>query len=301
MPSGKPRRTTDENTRKRATEAKLPSTPDRRIIEDLMTAITGVTGGDDALERAQDLVYDAWGAKTVRQRIALAKKALAISPLCADAHVILAEHATPNSEQQLAFYQLGLQAGERALGEAAFEEDVGYFWGLIETRPYMRARFGLAQVLWTRGARDEAVAHYRELLRLNPDDNQGVRYVLAVCYLELDRDADLMSLMSDYEEDGSAAWLYTRVLVSFRREGDSALSREQFIEALDGNSHVPDYLLGKRRMPKALPLFMGMGDEDEAVLYMAEYGSEWARTPGALEWLDKSVAATRHSSVAQRD
>ena len=112
-----------------------------------MTAIFGAASGDEALERAQDLVYDAWEAKTARQRIALAKKALAISPLCADAHVLLAEHATPNSEQQLAFYKLGLQAGERALGEAALEEDVGYFWGLLETRPYMRARFGLAQVL----------------------------------------------------------------------------------------------------------------------------------------------------------
>lgn len=232
MPRGKSRQRTGGETRKRAVEPKLPSAPDRRMIEDMMTAILGAASGDEALERAQDLVYDAWEAKTARQRIALAKKALAISPLCADAYVLLAEHAIPGSEEQLDFYQLGLQAGERALGEAAFEEDVGYFWGLLETRPYMRARFGLAQVLWTRGARDEAVAHYCELLRLNPDDNQGVRYVLAACYLEMDRDADLASLLHDYEEDGSAAWLYTRVLMSFRREGDSALSREQFIEAL---------------------------------------------------------------------
>ena len=84
--------------------------------------------------------------------------------------------------------------------------------------------------------------------------------------------------------------------MTFRREGDSALGREQFAEAFDSNSYVPDYLLGKHRMPKALPFLMGMGDEDEAVLYMAEYGSGWARTPGALEWLDEIAAETRNSA-----
>jgi tetratricopeptide (TPR) repeat protein len=259
------------------------------MIDGMMTSILSARGGDETLDRAQDLVYDAWQAKTARQRTALARKALAITPLCADAYVLLAEHSAPGSEQNLEFYRLGLQAGERALGEAAFKEDIGHFWGLIETRPYMRARFGLARELWTRGAHDEAVAHYRELLRLNPNDNQGVRYILAACYSELGFDADLATLLTDYEEDDSAAWLYTKTLVTFRRENDTALSRRQLLEAVESNSHVPAFLLGKRRLPNARPFYMTMGGEDEAVLYMAEYGAGWARTPGALEWLGNHV------------
>ena len=41
------------------------------------------------------------------------------------------------------------------------------------------AREGLANSLWTAGRRDEAERHLQDLLRLNPSDNQGVRYTLA--------------------------------------------------------------------------------------------------------------------------
>jgi tetratricopeptide (TPR) repeat protein len=81
-------------------------------------------------------------------------------------------------------YEMGVRAGERALGEEFFTEEVGNFWGILETRPYMRAREGLANALWALGERDQALAHYREMLELNPVDNQGVRYELADCLLE---------------------------------------------------------------------------------------------------------------------
>src|SRR5690606_3453119 len=45
---------------------------------------------DTPLQQAQELIYEAWNA-TGRKRIALAKKALKISPDCADAYVLLAE------------------------------------------------------------------------------------------------------------------------------------------------------------------------------------------------------------------
>jgi tetratricopeptide (TPR) repeat protein len=298
MPRSRPERSKSGETRKRAAEPKLSSAFDRSMVEGMMTSILSAEVREETLDRAQELVYDAWEANTARQRTALARKALAITPLCADAYVLLAQHSAPGSEQSLEFYRLGLQAGERALGEAAFEEDIALFWGLIETRPYMRARFGFARELWTRGAHDEAVAHYRELLRLNPDDNQGVRYVLAACYLELGLDAELAALLTEYEEDESAAWLYTQTRVTFRREGDTALSRRQLLEAVESNSHVPAFLLGKCRLPNARPFFMTMGGKDEAIFYMAEYGSGWARTPGALEWLGNHVP---HTATPQKD
>ena len=104
--------------------------------------------------------------------------------------MLLAEHAQ-TAEEARKHYEQGVAAGERALGKQAFEEYAGHFWGILETRPYMRAREGLAQCLWEAGQREEAAEHYRELLRLNPDDNQGVRYSLATLLLDLDRDEDL--------------------------------------------------------------------------------------------------------------
>ena len=109
-----------------------------------------------------------------------------------------------------------VDAGEPALGPEAFEEDVGQFWGILETRPYMRARAGLAQCLWQLGRRKESVEHYQELLRLNPNDNQGIRYLLAACLLELGRDSELNELIERYDEDGSPFWMYLQALAKFR-------------------------------------------------------------------------------------
>ena len=80
----------------------------------------------------------------------LARQALALDPDCADAHVILAEQAG-TLEDELDHFRHGMQAAERTLGSACFAEDVGNFWGIAATRPYMRARFGLAESLAAAG------------------------------------------------------------------------------------------------------------------------------------------------------
>lgn len=65
-------------------------------------------------------------------------------------------------------YKQGVQVGEGGLGSETFEEDKGRFWGIVETKPYMRARQGLAEVLWVLGEREGAIEHLSDMLRLNP-------------------------------------------------------------------------------------------------------------------------------------
>ena len=59
------------------------------------------------------------------------------------------------------------------------------------------------------------------MLRLNPYDNQGLRYVLLDCLLAMGRDEEAGALLVEYEDDGTAAWLYDYALWAFRREGDT--------------------------------------------------------------------------------
>src|SRR5262249_8114731 len=114
----------------------------------------------------------------------------------------------------------------RGLGAHAFQEYAGQFWGFLETRPYMRAREGLARMLWATGQRDAAAGHLQDMLRLNSNDNQGLRYRLAFCYLWLDLAADLRQLLDSYPDEGSAVWAYCRALLAFRTEGDTPACRE---------------------------------------------------------------------------
>jgi tetratricopeptide (TPR) repeat protein len=259
---------------------------DRRAMEGTMARMfTGLNARDgSAADRAQDVMYQAWEADDLKTRVALAKKALEISADCADAYVLLSEEAR-NAGEARRLLEQGVAAGERALGREYFEENAGHFWGLLETRPYMRARQGLAQILWAQGERDAAVAHYQEILRLNPRDNQGVRDPLVTCLLQMGRDQEAEEVMSRFEEDGMAWMAYSRALVAFRREGDSEKSRKLVRAAVKHNRHVPAYLLGRKKSPQTLPDYHGFGDDDEAVCYASDGIENWRATPGALVWL----------------
>ena len=129
-----------------------------KLAGGLSSGFDGSDGDDAALWQAQELMYKAWDAGAKRERIALAKRALDISELCADAHVLLAEEAAKTLVEARRHYEAAA-AGERALGPRAFERDAGHFWGLLETRPYMRARAGLAKCLWAAGERAAAIGH----------------------------------------------------------------------------------------------------------------------------------------------
>jgi tetratricopeptide (TPR) repeat protein len=135
------------------------------------------------LDQARELAIQAAEAHDPRRTIALAKQALALSPDCAEAYYLLADHARTRKEALNLFEQAVAAAG-RVLGPEFFVEGEGHFWGLLETRPYMRARLALAEALWSAGRRVEAAEHLGEMLRLNPGDNQGVRYIPGLLALE---------------------------------------------------------------------------------------------------------------------
>jgi len=261
-------------------------------MQKFVHSLQGDPDQDTPLGKAQALMYQAFEEPEEERRIQLAKDALAISPDCADAYVLLAEHS-PSRKDTLRLYEQGLAAGERALGAEAFEQDVGHFWGVLETRPYMRARLGLALSLWTAGRRDEAVKHLQDMLRLNPGDNQGVRYTLAGFLLFLDRDDDLAQFLQQYADEASAAWAYTKALLAFRQQGDTPATRQLLKQAKKTNKHVPAYLLGDKFPPTGQPRYYSPGDESEALEYIGSFLAGWKDTPGAIAWVRANVKAKK--------
>lgn len=241
------------------------------------------------LEKAQDMMYDAWESSG-RKRTDLAREAMETCEDCADAYVLLADapEKAGHLSKAKALYAQGVAAGERALGREFFERNAGHFWGLTKTRPYMRARLGLANCLWKSGERGQAISHYREMLRLNPYDNQGVRYALLECLVEQERDEEAGEILQLFEGDCSACWLYPRALLAFRQKGESPEADACLKEALGRNKFVPGYLLGRRALPKEPPQYVELGGRSEAVGYAADGVNTWRGTNGALGWLAKT-------------
>jgi len=287
--------------------------PDRRAMEKMTSDLSRILQGQDfqseeemksyldgmvndqripeappknAVQFAQDIMYEAWETESRKKRIKLAKEALSISSDCADAYNLLAEEEVETWDEAKELYQKGVDAGRRALGEKIFKEDGGHFWGYTPTRPYMRSRAGLMECLWELGEHDEAIAHAKKMLKLNDNDNQGIRYILIAYLAELGRYEELDKFMNkNYKNDCAAEWLYTSALSAFVRSGDSQEAKKELKIALKANCHVPECLTGNKAVPRALPDRITMGGEDEGFCYVARNLGAWKKVPGAIDWL----------------
>ena len=174
------------------------------------------------------------------------------------------------------------------------------FWGWLETRPFMRAKLGLAICLSERNEREEALKHLREMLHLNPNDNQGVRPILAAYLIESSLHDELATLLKAYKDDTSADLSFSRALLSFRLHGDSAKSRKALAAAVEQNKHVRPYITGEKALPKSLPPFYSWGDDSEAVHYAENFKKGWDETPGASDWLRDFKEAAKKEAPAKR-
>jgi len=254
------------------------------------------------VERAQEIMYDAWSEPRRKRRLKLARQALRVSQDCADAYVLLGEEAG-SLEEAREMFEKGVAAGERSLG-SLLDEGAGSFWSLVETRPYMRAHLGLAQVLWELGEREKAVEHYRELLRLNPNDNQGVRYLLLDALLVLGLDDDAGELLERYSDDHSVEWLYGGALLAFRRLGSCRAADKKLRNAFRYNPFVPVYMLGfgdvSEELPQELPAYFASGSPEEALSYVSEARAWFDEDGAALRWLAESFLAHMERTLDRR-
>jgi len=247
-------------------------------------------------ERAQALIHTAWETKSPKRRIALAREALALSRDCVDAYVLLAEEAAATPMEARALLADGIEAGVRALGaelETLVQDRA--MWLAHETRPYMRALAALATVCWAMGDRQAAIEQGWALLRLNPNDNQGIRYVLLDRLLFAGSVSEIERLLSLYPEESGAVWLYGHALHTYRLNGPSAPATAALRRARKANVYVLDYLLGRRPLPVDLPDYTGWGDESEAAAYVHDAMGLWFDAAGAMEWLEANAPAAKAS------
>ena len=233
--------------------------------------------------RSQDLDLQAHDETPAKGKQVI-KQALELDPDNAAAYNYLASLET-DVDKALAVYRQAVEAGERSLGEKFMKKNKGNFWGLIETRPYMRAKAGVADCLYAKNRMNAAVEVYQEMIELNPNDNQGVRYLLSTILLGKKDLSDYESFIKKYEGEDSAVWLYNNALYHFKKMGKSAKSDTELMKAYKFNPYVMEFMLGLKELPKEMPQFIGRGDENEAAAYIVDAIHTWGKTNGALDWM----------------
>jgi tetratricopeptide (TPR) repeat protein len=252
----------------------------------LETAVA-LRGDKSAKRLAQDLAYEAMDAEYADDAVSLARKALQFDPDCVDALCILADETASSDEQANQLYSEAVAAGERSLGEEFFRENRGHFWGIVQTRPYMRALLGLAQLLMEAGRSAEGIARFERLLDLNPHDNQGARNELLAAYLLVGDLGGAGRVLDNYERDSSAVFAWGRVLYALLR-GDYEAAERSLAVAREQNKHAERYLNGKRKLPEVPPEVYSFGSENEGIVCAEILGEAWKSHSRAMEWLRQS-------------
>ena len=102
-----------------------------------------------------------------------------------------------------------------------FKNHAGHFWEIQETRDYCQARMNLAVEIYITGVKsgsksilEVALGHYLELLRLNHNDNMGIRLSVPFLLMELDRDEDAYNFIKWW------VMVYNSAQVPPSREGE---------------------------------------------------------------------------------
>ncbi len=236
-------------------------------------------------ERAEALcqqAIDTFG----RRRIQLAKQALVEDATHVEANILLAE-STRIADRRIELFRHAMETGETELGPM-MEEAAGHFWGVPATRPYLRACEGLAAALHEAGQANEAIAVYQQMLRLNPDDNQGIRYEIVPLLITHNREAEAIELLDSYREQ-TALWHYMKSLIEFRRRGRSPISRKAVRSAFRANKHVVPLMQSAE--PPLFPDSYALGSPEEATICIRELADAWEETEGYVAWMFDEYAA----------
>lgn len=201
---------------------------------------------------------------------------------------------TGNLEVSIALYTKAMEEAEREMPPNAFDKWSGNFWLVPDTRLFMMAKASLAQMLRLRGDFEEAASHLRDLLKLNPNDNQGNRWHLAPTLVDLSRERpeafdELDELLARYPEP-FANMVFTKALSMFRKHGNTEASRAALSAAIAKNMHVLKLLRGPYPNSGQVPDHFGLGSEEEAFGYVYETWHQWRDTPGWEEFLTTADA-----------
>ncbi len=277
---------------------------DWESIEELNAAINDRFSGPipqvkslptNAAERA-DAFYqqalDAFG----RLRVVLAKKAVKEDPNHLDSSILLAE-SQRFPEHRIELFRAAKQLGEQQLGAQRMQDDVGNFWSIIDTRAYMRACAGLACALEEAGHTGEAIIQNLELLRLNPNDNQGIRYTVVPLLLTQGRDAQAAEILQNYDED-SASWHYTNTLIEFRCNGASMATKKAMRSAFEANPYVVQLLLSDE--PPEIPSSYTVGSPEEAANCISELTEAWTESEGFVTFMIQEFSVFERDASRRR-
>ena len=174
--------------------------------------------------------------KTGEERYRIIKRALREEPDNITAACMEIEYLAKNADDRVHHYEdLTRKATERLKEQGLFaEENIGKFWSMPATKPYMFLRLSYLEALLAARKLRLAAKECEEMLRLSEHDALGRRYQLMFIYAAIEEGDAAIKLYQRYEE--GVAMMYLPLAMLFYRLGKMKMARNFLNELVAVNN-----------------------------------------------------------------
>lgn len=223
------------------------------------------------LDDAYELLEEAEKAKSKKQALALAQEAYEKCPECFDALLFQYDLEDSALEKERMLNE-GLEIERKNLQKKKYfeKENIGSFYGIFETRPYIRGLYRKAMGLLIDGKIKMAKAVCEEILKLNENDNLGARYLLMAIYAYFEDEKNALRLFKKYQEE-QMEMLFPLFAIYYKNE-----QTEKAVEYLNriqkSNPHFLKWFKNTiKKNPDVLEGYYQKGDSSEVIMYFNTY------------------------------
>lgn len=247
------------------------------------------------LDDAYEILEEAQNARNKKEAIKLAKKAYEKSPECFDA-ILFQCDLEENGIKKMKLLGDGLENEKNRLTKEKYfdKENIGHFYGIFETRPYIRGLVVKAEYLLEEGKLRQAESICREVLRLNENDNMGARYLLMAIFATLEEENDMLKLYKKYPEE-TLEMLFP-LFALYYKIGNDKKAKEYLNRVNKCNSNFVKLFNGSiRKNDKVTPGYYSRGDSSEIFMYLERYGYLLITMPRLHEYVIENLMKNKKS------
>ncbi len=241
------------------------------------------------LDDAYEILEEAQNAINKKEAIKLAKKAYEKSPECFDA-ILFQCDLEENGIKRMKLLDDGLEKEKNRLTkEKYFDKDnIGHFYGIFETRPYIRGLVIKAEYLLEEGKLRQAETICKEVLKLNENDNLGVRYLLIAIFATLEEEKEILKLYKKYPEENLE--MLFPLFALYYKIGNDKKALEYLNRVNKCNSNFIKFFNGTiKKSDKVRPGYYSRGDSSEIFMYLERYNYLLVTMPRLHEYVIENL------------
>jgi len=116
-------------------------------------------------------------------------------------------------------------------------------WGYVDNRHYLRTLHGLGMALYYSHKYEKAIKIFEQILEYNPNDNQGIRYLIGDLYLTLGENIKAEESFVENLDSPSIRYSYGLLLHNSKRFSEAIM---QFALAIIEDEYIYKFLVNEK-------------------------------------------------------